>query len=94
MLTDMGGMNSNDLNVDVGGRVQVVSSYEGEKMLFPLPTPKSGRVCELSQHRNSDGSAYVDYVATHVGSVFFDSSLVKVTAAADPLMHGTWNISN
>lgn len=66
---------------------EVLSSYHGNAMTFPAAHPSTA-VCEISQHRNHDGTAAVLYKAIRAGTVTFYSTFTHVTMAMMPAMLG------
>ncbi|MGO9900309.1 MAG: hypothetical protein ACLP0J_11575 [Solirubrobacteraceae bacterium] len=67
--------------------VEVVSRFGNQQMTFPLARPSSA-VCELSQHRDSSGSATVLYGVLRARTITFFSGYTHITPAMDPAMLG------
>jgi hypothetical protein len=70
-----------------GATVEVVSSSHGNEMTFPAAHPSSA-LCEISQHRTSDGTAMVVYKALRPGAITFSSTYTHATQAMMPAMLG------
>lgn len=70
-----------------GMTLEVVSSYHGNEMTFPRPHP-SDAVCEIFQHRSSDGTAIAVYKVLRRTTITFSSTYTHVTEAGMPYMGG------